>query len=426
MAAAAGYNEEEEENLKSVGGDTVIASPAHGFNNDAFELDEFSFKRQETPSLEDFLKTCAEAPAVDLDESSRPTTFAIDAKNTLSTFFREPIKTFRALQTNNYAVHMIFAHSHIPHATSTKSNLFHLSNFHVPVAVVQTGGRDGLGCGFHTSAADTYIELMTTDLQYAFSIFLYGGEGSRKLPPILSDLHFATSDFTATTAAAANVPQRIFEDVPDRVVSYSDAEAASAKHTGARFGVYSYIPSLYAGIVRDDRFDAIFRGGQQRYISDLLPCIPPIAETNNMPNIFFIMGCTGVGAPASASAMKSMYERYFITHRNPTFYFIRVDAAALPADIPQNILPKPNVIATLGAFAHRTLARRNPVVRKYGSSGTRRAKANLVAYEPTANSTRRFKMRQIKKELKRHNLTLNRRKALLEQQKALREREGSR
>ena len=308
--------------------------------------------------------------------------------------------------------------------------------------MLQTGGPEGIGCSFRARAAKDYIELMTTHLEYTFSHMLYGGVEGKGMLPILKDIHYATSDFVippssaaaaaagagagagagtgagAGAAAAAGAATAFYEDIPDRILMYSDADKYSAKHlSGYYFGVYSYVPSQYPDIVRDDRFDAFFGTGKHIYASDLLPCIPYIADTHTLPNIFLIVGCLGVRKSVSASKVHSTYGKYFATHTNPSRYSIRLNTM-LSANIPRGAMPHPKELLSADPLKHRLERSSHFVVNRLAPKGLPVSAANLVTYDPSNRLAReKAKQCQIYKQLKRGNLTLNARKRLLEKLK---------
>ncbi len=283
-----------------------------------------------------------------------------DGKNySMQLFFREPTKTFTALQTNNFVSYFISAHGSIIPEGFTYPETFELRH-PFPCAILQPGGA-AIGCPMTQSVTQEFSALSTYHIPYMMSYMLFG-EAQKYIPPIFHDMHFATSD-TLTYRSDYGKLVVNYEKIPNRNLSFSNEERDRAKgvsdfaraagrplHTYTLtdadadyrtllMGVYVYDPMQHEkGLVRDDRFDVYFGDGKTIDLKALITHIPLITGITR-PSIFTLAACASILYKTTCK-----YDRTFDLHLSQSKYAI----PRLPRieSIPDDVLPPTVLIKT--------------------------------------------------------------------------------
>ena len=255
-------------------------------------------------------------------------------------FFRSPKKTFDMIYTGEYVVHMIYTHANVPPAGQGYQNTFQIDS-QFPIAVFQPG-VGALGCKLLLRADDDYKALFTNEknLKFLFSQVFYGGVGSRERErPIISDLHYGTSDVLHISG------ENKYDTIPERVCFYSEKEKNEAiAGTGPLYGIYQYNPQTpLAGLVRQAEFDVLFDAYIMR-ARTLVDIIPYVSGTYSVPNIFMFVSCVEFSGKAAASGFKEVVA----AHKTPSRYSFAFNTEK---PLVTDVLPRPPTLS--GAFSRK-------------------------------------------------------------------------
>jgi hypothetical protein len=216
----------------------------------------------------------------------------MNARSTGRLFFRDPNNVIPFLQRGrDFVVYYITAHG------SQLSTQFVPPTLgkDIPYSVIQTGARNSVGCPFISTGNQLMKNLFSTNLAYSFQYLL--GLENDNLPPLFTDLHYATNDVIGS----------VKELIPDKNLSFSSKEIGI-------YGVFVYDPNSIALFSKNfknlPQFDKYFTRGEIDpatvsmfssftsprgiKLSDLLNRIPIESGYDDRPSIFVVYSCADI------------------------------------------------------------------------------------------------------------------------------------